>query len=238
MSLIATRHSLHLLAERVISPLRVQVTGNEIALQARPDGFGTPELPQGGWVGVVGVDVVRVGEFGEERRARITSLADAAVVVGLEGGVEDAHLEVDEESAARLASAWAIGEAALAQLEGHDVEPIHLWPEHFDVATVEGAGGRARELRRLARRRRSRGAVRVRRAVDGAGATATRSGTRRRSPARRRRWRASSRCSPSSARGRRSCVAAAARAAESRRLRRPPRPGVTRNRSDRVQRGA
>ena len=140
MSLIATRHSLHLLAERVISPLRVQVTGNEIALQARPDGFGTPDLPQGGWVGVAGVDVVRVGEFGEERRARITSLADAAVVVGLEGGVEDAHLEVDEESAARLASAWAIGEAALAQLEGHDVEPIHLWPEHFDIATVEGAG--------------------------------------------------------------------------------------------------
>jgi hypothetical protein len=141
MSIVTTRHSLHLLAERVISPLRVQVTGNEIALQARPGGFGTPDLPQGGWVGVIGTDVVRVGEFGEERRARITSLSDAAVVVGLEGGVEEAHLEVDGEEAARLAAAWAIGEAALRGLDGVDLEPIHLWPEHFDVATVEGAGG-------------------------------------------------------------------------------------------------
>ena len=140
MSLIATRHSLHLLAERVISPLRVQMTGNEIALQARPGGFGTPDLPQGGWVGVIGLDVVRVGEFGEERRARITSLADAAVVVGLEGGVEDAHLEVDPDAAERLAEAWAIGDAALTQLEGDELEPVRLWPEHFDIATVEGAG--------------------------------------------------------------------------------------------------
>ena len=89
---------------------------------------------------MIGTEVVRVGAFGEERRARITSLADAAVLVGLEGGVEDAHLEVDGEAAARLAEAWAIGEGALAQLEGDDVEPIHLWPEHFDIATVEGAG--------------------------------------------------------------------------------------------------
>ena len=140
MTIVTTRHSLHLLAERVISPLRVQVTGNEIALRARPGGFGTPDLPQGGWVGVVGTDVVRVGPFGEERRARITSLSDAAVVVGLEGGVEEAHLEVDTEEAARLAAAWAIGEAALAQIEGDEVDPIHLWPEHFDIATVEGAG--------------------------------------------------------------------------------------------------
>lgn len=140
MSVIATRHSLHLLAERVISPLRVQVTGNEIALQVRPGGFGTPDLPQGGWVGVIGTEVVRVGEFGEERRARISSLADAAVLVGLHGGVEDAHLEVDGEQAARLAEAWAIGDAALRQMDGEELEPIHLWPEHFDIAFVEGAG--------------------------------------------------------------------------------------------------
>ena len=138
MSLITTRHSLHLLAERVISPLRVQVTGNEIALQVRPGGFGTPDLPQGGWIGVRGTDVVRVGEFGEERSAPITTLAAAAVLVGLEGGVEDAHLEVDADSAARLAEVLAIGEAALARLDGDDVSPIHLWPEHFDIAIEEG----------------------------------------------------------------------------------------------------
>jgi len=140
MTLVRTRHSLHLLAERVISPLREQVTGNEIALQVRPGGFGTPDLPQGGWVGVAGTEVVRVGPFGEERRAPITSLADAAVLVGLQGGVEDAHLEVDPEAASRLASAWAVGEGALAKLEGDELEPVRLWPEHFDIATVEGAG--------------------------------------------------------------------------------------------------
>jgi len=140
MTIVTTRHSLHLLAERVISPLRVQVTGNEIALQARPGGFGTPDLPQGGWVGVIGSEVVRVGEYGEERRAPITSLADAAVLVGLEGGVEDAHLEVDPEHAVRLADAWAIGDAALRAMDGEQLDPIHLWPEHFDIALVEGAG--------------------------------------------------------------------------------------------------
>jgi hypothetical protein len=139
MSLITTRHSLHLLAERVISPLRVQATGNEIALQVRPGGFGTPDLPQGGWAGTRGVEVVRVGPSGEERSAPITSLADAALLVGLDGGVEDAHLEVEPEHAARLAEVWAIGEAALEGMEGDDVSPIHLWPEHFDIAVEEGA---------------------------------------------------------------------------------------------------
>ena len=59
MDLVATRLALHALAEQIISPLRVQATGNEIALRARPGGFGTPELPGGGWAGVSGTDVVR-----------------------------------------------------------------------------------------------------------------------------------------------------------------------------------
>jgi hypothetical protein len=37
--LVTTRNALHALAERVISPLRDQATGNEIALQPRPGGF-------------------------------------------------------------------------------------------------------------------------------------------------------------------------------------------------------
>src|SRR5207244_7020087 len=60
-ALVTARLALHALAERVISPLRVQATGNEIALEARPGGFATPALPGGGWVGVIGTDVVRAG---------------------------------------------------------------------------------------------------------------------------------------------------------------------------------
>ena len=45
-----------------------------------------------------------------------------------------------EESAARLAEAWAIGEGALARSRATSSSRCALWPEHFDIATVEGAG--------------------------------------------------------------------------------------------------
>jgi hypothetical protein len=138
MSLVETRRSLHLLAERVISPLRVQETGNEIALQPRPGGFGTPELPGGGWVGVSGTSVVRVGADGVQHSTPITTLPVAAAFVGLSAPVEDAALRVDAAAAARLAEVWAIGHVALVRLVevARGAEPIHLWPEHFDIATV------------------------------------------------------------------------------------------------------
>jgi hypothetical protein len=149
MDLVATRVALHSLAARVISPLRVQATGNEIALQARPGGFGTPELPGGGWAGVSGTDVVRADG---ERRA-ITTLRDAADFVGLEGAeqLSDEPLMVDQGAAAVLAQVWADGTAWLADLiaearPDEAVSEIHLWPEHFDVAIElgdEAAGKRA-----------------------------------------------------------------------------------------------
>jgi thiamine pyrophosphate-dependent acetolactate synthase large subunit-like protein len=137
------------LAEQVISPLRVQATGNEIALQARPGGFGTPELPGGGWVGVSGMDVVRA----DGAQQAITSLRDAALFVGLENAAAlgDEPLTIDADAAGVLAQAWADGTAALESLIA-DADPseaaseIHLWPEHFDVAIElgdEAAGRRA-----------------------------------------------------------------------------------------------
>jgi hypothetical protein len=152
--LVATRRSLHALAARVISPLRVQATGNEIALTPRPGGFGTPELPEGGWVGVRGTDLVRVDADGAEDRAPITSLLEAADFVGLDDRESDLPadpLEVHAGAAEILAGVWARGAEALAALidtapDDEDPSPIHLWPEHFDVATelgAEAAGRRA-----------------------------------------------------------------------------------------------
>jgi hypothetical protein len=146
-TLLATRTSLHALAERVIAPLRVQATGNEIALQVRPGGFGTPELPEGGWVGVDGTDLVRVDAEGAQDRTPIASLLDAADFVGLDDAgsdLPDAPLEVHAGAAAVLADAWARGEEALQGLldgaaPGDDASPIHLWPEHFDIAIELGA---------------------------------------------------------------------------------------------------
>jgi len=130
MDLVATRLALHALAEHVISPLRVQATGNEIALEARPGGFGTPDLPGGGWVGVSGLDVVRA----DGRRQPISSLRTAAAFVGLRDTDElsDERLAIDPQAAALLAQVWADATRDLAAFApGAD---IHLWPEHFDVA--------------------------------------------------------------------------------------------------------
>jgi hypothetical protein len=144
-ALVTTRLALHALAERVISPLRVQATGSEIALRVRPGGFGTPELPDGGWVGVSGTEVVRLGAGGDEQRAAISSLRAAAAFVGLIGGASlpDDSLELHAGAASVLADTWARGEEALQALTagaapGDDPSPIHLWPEHFDVAIELG----------------------------------------------------------------------------------------------------
>jgi hypothetical protein len=143
-TLVTTRLALHALAERVISPLRVQATGNEIALRVRPGGFGTPDLPDRSWVGVSGTEVVRLGAGGDEQRTAISSLRAAAAFVGLVGGASlpDDPLEVHAGAAAVLAESWAIGEEALTAFAATDAEdpsaPI-LWPEHLDIAIEAGA---------------------------------------------------------------------------------------------------
>jgi hypothetical protein len=144
--LVTTRLSLHALAEQVISPLRVQVTGNEIALRVRPGGFGTPDLPDGSWTGVGGASLVR-----GEARAPITSLRGAADFVGLASAaaLSDAPLEIHAGAATLLADTWARGEEALNAFAAGSAEdpsaPV-LWPEHFDIAIEAGsesAGTRA-----------------------------------------------------------------------------------------------
>jgi hypothetical protein len=144
-ALVTTRLALHALAERVISPLRVQATGSEIALRARPGGFGTPDLPDGSWVGVSGTEVVRLGAGGDEQRSAISSLRAAAVFVGLVGGasLSNEPLEIHAGAAGVLADTWARGVEALLAVTagaapGDDPSPIHLWPEHFDIAIELG----------------------------------------------------------------------------------------------------
>ncbi len=143
----ATRLALHAVAEQVLKALRLQETGNEIALRVVPGGFATPELPGGGWAGVVGTTIVRVDVDGAERRAPLTSLRAAGEHVGLTAAAEldDAALALSAAAAAQLADALAVGDRALAALvqeagSGDDPSPVHLWPEHFDVAVELGAG--------------------------------------------------------------------------------------------------
>jgi hypothetical protein len=147
-TLVSTRLALHALAGAVISPLRVQATGNEIALQARPGGFGTPDLPGGGWVGISGTEVIVVNADGSDRRTAITSLRAAAEWVGLDGAdaLPDRRLEVHAGAATVLADAFLLGDDALRALTegaapGDDPSAIRLWPEHFDIAIELGPDG-------------------------------------------------------------------------------------------------
>ena len=143
--LVDTRLALHAVAERVLSPLRVQATGNEIALCVRAGGFGTPDLPQGGWAGFLDGDVVRVAADGSLTREPLRSLRQAARVVGLADpdALADDPLIVSDAAAQVLARTWADGEAALhgllATLSAEDAgSDINLWPEHFDIAIDAG----------------------------------------------------------------------------------------------------
>jgi hypothetical protein len=54
-----TRDALHRIAEAVVSPARVNATGNEIALEATAGGFGTPAFPD---VAFAGAETAWTGE--------------------------------------------------------------------------------------------------------------------------------------------------------------------------------
>src|SRR3954469_14008099 len=115
MTFPQTRDALHQLAEAVVSPARVAATGNEIALEVTPDGFGTPPFPDGGRVRVQGTTLV----------------FEAA-----DGSARGEPVDVDPEHAARLARFFRFTWDVLERLRAEAAEPseLHLWPEHFDIA--------------------------------------------------------------------------------------------------------
>ena len=141
----ATRAALHLVAERIVAPARVAATGNEIALEAAPGGFGTPAFPDGGRVRVAGDELVVVGADGVERRAVLTTLRAAAGLAGVPAdGLDGARLAVDRAAADALAALFAFAWDVLTALRAEAPETagasaVRLWPEHFDVAFEQGS---------------------------------------------------------------------------------------------------
>jgi hypothetical protein len=147
--LARTREALHAVAERVLAPARVRATGTEIALEATPGGFGTPPFPGGGRVRAQGAALVVEAPDGSERRAAITTLRAAGRLAGIEAdALSGEPLDVDPGAADFLGAFYAFATAELESLrtDAEDPSPIHLWPEHFDVALEAGdeaAGRRA-----------------------------------------------------------------------------------------------
>ncbi len=127
---------LHAAAEETLQERRRAETGSGWLRPFTPGGVGAPPWELGnssglpGSVRIIGTELVFVnGE--DERRSPLLVEADVTAALA------DFH-------ALATATLGALVEAAAA--EGEEPDPIRLWPEHFDVATVlgdEAAGTRA-----------------------------------------------------------------------------------------------
>lgn len=147
--LVASRHSLHQLAEHVLAAARKTATG-EIGLVPVPGGFGTPPLPDGRVLAVVGTELVVRHADGEQRRP-LTTVRAAAELCGIAPGFPwtkhppatvlepDQALVVDPAAAELLAGWFALGAQALHLLAddlravGEEPSTPTLFPEHFDL---------------------------------------------------------------------------------------------------------
>ena len=148
-ALVATRRSLHQVAEHVLSAARKRATGHEIALVPGEGGVRTPSLPDGRVIALIDGDIAVIDDKGV-RRAPLTTPREAAEFVGTEPGfpwtkhppgtesTPDEPLVVDRDAARVLADWFALGEAALRELATTLTpgdEPIpQIYPEHFDLA--------------------------------------------------------------------------------------------------------
>jgi hypothetical protein len=143
----ATRSALHRVAEEIIAPARKP--DNEIALEATPGGFGTPWFEHAGARQRVRVQRDElVHEFEREsRRTPLGSLRAAGALVApllSDPPTSDEALNVDPEAADALARWYAVGDLVLERLiaeagPGDEPSPVHLWPEHFDIAVELGS---------------------------------------------------------------------------------------------------
>ena len=170
--LARTREALHALAEQVLAPARVRATGNEIALRGHARGLRhAPAFPAGGRLRVQGAELVVEAPDGGEHRAPITSVSAAARMAGLDADELPGRRPRRRSAATAefLGAFYAFADAQLRSLRANAEapSPIHLWPEHFDLAFDAGdeAAGTACDLRRLAGRREPPRALPVRRTV-------------------------------------------------------------------------
>lgn len=135
--LVATRNSLHALAELVLAGPQHALTGR-IVLTVKPGGFGTvlePDLviegaelvtPPGRRIPLDGRTIAAVAHDG----GVVPHALDDVYSDG--PGLDEHHvLTVDARAAAEILDAFSRADAALAEFAPD--ESRALWPEHFDV---------------------------------------------------------------------------------------------------------
>ena len=152
--LATTRRSLHALAYHVIGPVRARAN-EHASLRWTRGGFGTPYFGADAQVRVEHDTLVVQSRF-RERRARLTTLAAAADLIGFdlngdEQGVGVEPLVVDADAARFIGDFFGFATSVLEQLRADvppDYEPsrVELWPDTFDLVVeigLEHAGRRA-----------------------------------------------------------------------------------------------
>jgi hypothetical protein len=151
--LVATRLSLHRLAEKVVAPARRQANG-KFGLRYTRGGFGTPFFAADVQVRVQGTELI-VDQDGQLRRSEITTLVAAGAHLGtellpLDRELDGAPLELDRSAAVFLGDWYGFAASVLEELRAgapaHEPSRVQLWPEHFDVALelgLEANGSRA-----------------------------------------------------------------------------------------------
>jgi hypothetical protein len=150
--LVATRQSLHRVAEHVLAAALKRATG-QLGLLPVPGGVGTSPLPDGTVLSLRGADIV-VERGDDVRRARLTTVRAAAELAGTEPGFPwtkhppatpfepDAPLPVDDASASLLADWFALGDLTLMRwateiAADEPTQPL-VYPEHFDLGCSAG----------------------------------------------------------------------------------------------------
>jgi hypothetical protein len=152
-----SRDGLHVLAFYVVSAARRARTGR-LGLRWTPGGFGTPPF-DGTQIRVEGLELV-VDDLRGRRRAPITTLADAGLLIGIDPDPADkaafdvpdmpppdAPLAISEAAVAFLDAWLGLGTRVLERLGSAEADrepnPPTLWPEHFDLAIELGDESRA-----------------------------------------------------------------------------------------------
>jgi hypothetical protein len=154
---LATVEQLRRVATHVLARARHQATGGRISLRVTPGGFGTPELPDGRRVRVVGTTLVVESDAAGEPSTRTmpirgSSLSGLAYHAGAKLG---SPLDVGQDTpsvgqagvpvvldvpTAEAACRWFGVAAAVLDLVLVDLPRasaptmVRVWPEHFDVA--------------------------------------------------------------------------------------------------------
>ena len=148
-ALVATRQSLHAVAESILAGHQHRTVGT-IRLRTAPGGFSTGPLPNEPLrLAVRGTDLVVTGGAGERSVRLSGSLGELAAFAGVDFGppvgvyppgapaTAADDVQVDGAGAALISRGFSLGQLALNGLAAGTTDPV-LWPEHFDLGVSLG----------------------------------------------------------------------------------------------------